>query len=108
MLLNILTRVYKLRRYWLLSLLLVFSICAQAQIYETGEFSSREAITERQEALQLEMAEAGLADSISLNHPLQQLNVATYRHLEVLETLAVMVERAALAKEDLNSWNGFG
>jgi len=88
-------------------MLFVFTISAQGQENTAGDFSSREAITERLESLQGEITEATLPRKIPVGHPLQQLKVATYQHLEAVENLANMVERATLAQEDLNSWTGF-
>jgi small-conductance mechanosensitive channel len=88
-------------------MLVVLSTGIQAQENDAAGFSSRESINKRLESLQTEMAEVDLPANTLVDHPLQQLEVATHRHLEALEAFEGMVERAASANEDLNSWKGF-
>ena len=79
----------------------------QSQENAHDDFSSREAITDRLDSLQLEIADANLPVQISEDHLLQQLEIATYQHLEAVETLDDMVSKANKAQEDLNSWSGY-
>ena len=79
----------------------------QSQENAHDDFSSREAITDRLDSLQLEIADANLPVQISEDHLLQQLEIATYQHLEAVETLDDMVGKANKAQEDLNSWSGY-
>ena len=88
-------------------ILFVFTISVQGQENSSGDFSSREAVIERLESLRLEISEANLPAEISEGDPLQQLEIATYQHLEAVESLAEMVEKAKIAQEELSAWTGF-
>lgn len=94
-------------RCWLVPTLFALSLCTQAQENEIGDFSSREAITQRLESLRLEMADADSHADIFVQNLLQKLNDATYQHLEAVDDLAESLNTAKLAEDALSSWQGF-